>query len=759
MKPGRPSTTAAGVIVVLLLPACSGLKYATGERPLYTGSTVIWTEPPTHDPRGAKRELEELIQPAANGRIAGMRPAVALHNMIREPEEQKGIRHWLKNKVGSAPVYLDAIPLGDIDRAMVNRLNNRGHFSARCSHEVVPRGRTASVVFTVSPGPAHVISSLTIGSFSAGGIDSAMAAQQPLCPIHAGEPYDLSRLTAERARVAEQLRDQGWYRLRADDLVWAADTSSTDHAVALHLRVKPTTPAIKRLIHTIGRVTVHGDRDDVLPPVDTTVIDGIGYVSYLDMYRPPTILRGVFVRPGDRYSLSRTGTMQRFMNSYGVFRNVLVSHADDSLRPGVLHAQVDLLPQDRYSLFGEMSMVSKSNNFAGPGLRVGFKDRNFLRGAEQFTLDANGRFETQVSGADKGTNAYEIGFKAGLDIPRILLLPERDDPRPSTGTTHIAAGFGWFRRINLYGMRSAGASLSYSWRRDRKWWHDFQLLEVSYNDLYYASDDFQAFLDENPTIQRSFENQFIIGPGYTVTHSTRRTDRQRNWLVYSLGIDESCLLINWFMGQVKGERPEGGFELLGQPYSQYVRLRPELRFFHTVGDRSDQLVMRLLAHTGLAYGNTEVMPYVKQFYAGGTNSLRGFRARSVGPGSYVSPQDDDLLVDQVGDLKLEVNVEFRFTISGYLKGAWFVDAGNIWLLSEDLSRPGGEFHWDTFISETAVNSGFGLRIDPQVIVIRLDVAAPLRRPDLPPGDRWVFDDLYDDWKRNFILNIAIGYPF
>jgi outer membrane protein assembly factor BamA len=131
----------------------------------------------------------------------------------------------------------------------------------------------------------------------------------------------------------------------------------------------------------------------------------------------------------------------------------------------------------------------------------------------------------------------------------------------------------------------------------------------------------------------------------------------------------------------------------------------------------------------------------------------------VGPGSYITEQEGNFLVDQVGDLKLEMNAEYRFTLSGSVKGAVFADAGNIWLLTEDPSRPGGVFGWDTWVSEIALDAGIGLRIDPQVIVIRLDLAAPLRRPDLPAGDRWVFDDLDSKWNNNLILNIAIGYPF
>ncbi len=754
-----PHGTVLIALCAMLLASCTGLRYSTAERPLYTGFTVEWTEEPAYDAVGARHELADLVKPAANNSILGMRPMVALHNTIKEPKKQKGIRHWLKYKVGAAPVYLDQLPLDDINAAMVNRLHNRGHFSATCSHHIVRDGRKASVVFTVSPGEPHLIRSLRMGLADGDALDSAMTEMLPLCRMHVGEPYDLSRLTAERDRVTEQLRDRGWYRLRADDLVWAADTSLGDHSVALHLRVKPTTGTLKRRIHTIGSVTVHTDQDEVLPPTDTVRVDGVDLISYLGMYRPGPILRGVSVRPDDAYSLSRSAAMQRYLNSYGVFRNVLVAYADDTLRDAVLHARIALMPLKRFSLFSELNAVSKSNNFAGPGIRAGFVDRDLLGGAEQFTLDANGRFETQISGADAGTNAWEVGIKAGLAIPRMLLLPEPKGIRNSTPVTNIAMGFGLFRRVDLYGMRSAATGLGYAWHRDRKVWHDLQLLEISYNNLFYTTDEFNAFLDENPTIKRSFEDQFVVGFGYTYTRNTKNRDAQRNWLVYSLGVDESGNLLSLIFAGTRGPRPEEGYTLLDQRYSQYVRLRPELRWYHAVGARDAQVVTRLLAQTGISYGNTDVMPYVKQFYAGGTNSLRGFRARSVGPGSYITQQEGNFLVDQVGDLKLELNTEYRFTLSGFVKGAVFADAGNIWLLNDDPSRPGGVFAWDTWVSEIAMDAGIGVRVDPQVIVIRLDLAAPLRRPDLPAGDRWVFDDLDSKWNNNLILNIAIGYPF
>jgi outer membrane translocation and assembly module TamA len=745
--------------MVLLGTSCTGLKYATEERPMFTAYALRWAEAPPDDAKEAMRELESVVTPMPNNSLFGLRPTVALHNMVREPKKPKGLRNLLKYRIGNAGVYLDQVPLDDITRALQNRMNNRGHFSAMARYDVQHRNKKASVTWTVEPGPVHRIRSIRVGDPHGTGLDSALAAERGNLQVNAGMPYHLARLSSERDRLSDRLRNQGWFRLRSDDLVWVADTTVGGFGVDLHLHVKPRTSEGKRMAYTLGKVTVHGDRDDVLPPSDTTLVNGLHYVNYLGMYRPEIIARGVYLRPGDTYSLRRADLTQRHLTSFGVFRNVFINFVDDSLRLGVLNAEVLLMPQKRFSLFSELNAISKSNNFAGPGLKVGFRDRDLFRGAEQFTIDLNGRFETQIAGAGRGTNAYEISAKAGLSIPRMVLLPFLRTARSSVPQTNIELGYGLFRRVNLYGLESANAGIGYLWREDRRTWHDLRLLDVSFNNLYYTSDLFEEFLAQNPAIRRSFDEQFIIGFGYTWTRSTRRSTAQRHWAVYTLGGDEGGLLTSAIYRGIEGPRPEVGYTMFGQRFSQFVRFRPELRLFQTVGRGTDLIAFRMLAHAAYAYGNSNTVPFVKQFFAGGPNSLRGFPARSVGPGSYAGAQVENLLIDQVGDLRLEANLEYRFTMSGMFKGALFADAGNVWLLNEDPQRPGGRFDPQDFYREIAMNAGFGLRIDPEVIVVRLDLAAPLRRPDLPDGDRWVFNDLDARWRRNFILNIAIGYPF
>lgn len=743
--------------LVLLLSSCTGMKYATDEKPLFTDFSVEWAEPPVKDRKKLTQELENLVKPAPNNSIFGLRPTVALHNMVKEPKKPKGLKNLLRNKIGSAPVYLADVPLADIKAAMANRLNNHGYFAAESDFAIHRKGRKATVTITATPGTPHRYRNIIYGDSSAV-LECQLARTQKESPLRPGDLYDLTLLTDERFRVATQLRNRGWYKLKDHDLEFTADTSAANHLLDLALRVKPAIDEPTRARYTIGDIYVHGDYDELLQPNDTTWVDSLYYINTLNSYRPSTITRGVFLNKGRHYSERMENNTVRYLSSFGVFKNVDVKYTTDSLTPHTLKTDVYLTPLKRWTLFTEMNVIAKSNNFVGPGLRGGFKDRDLFRGAETFTADFNGRFETQVAGAQKGTNAYELGMKTALLFPRIVPFNFLRTARASVPTTRIELGYGIFRRINLYGLESFNTSLNYNWKQNPRIWHEVNLIDVSYNKLYFSSDAFTAFLNGNPAVQRSFEQQFIIGTGYTYTITSKHDKYLQGWVLASFGVDEAGNLLSALM-RPGTPRPDDGYKLFGTTFSQYVRFRPEIRYYQPLGPGGTQLASRVMVNFGLPYGNSTVLPYVKQFFSGGTNSLRAFRARSVGPGSYTGSDNNVVLTDQTGDIKFEVNSEFRFTIAGFFKGAIFADAGNIWLQNADPQRPGGEFKWPDALDDLAMGTGFGLRFDPQVIVVRLDLATPLRDPALPKGDRWVFDDLKPKIFDNVVFNIAIGYPF
>jgi outer membrane protein assembly factor BamA len=295
-------------------------------------------------------------------------------------------------------------------------------------------------------------------------------------------------------------------------------------------------------------------------------------------------------------------------------------------------------------------------------------------------------------------------------------------------------------------------NFGYSWSRTDRISHTFNPIEVNYTRVPEdsKSEEFNDYLEENPGVRRSFDEQFIVGAGYEFTYQA--TGSQRNDFFLRAGVDLAGNLLNIIYSAVDAPKDTlDRYIFLGVPFSQYIRTRLDLHNSFKF-NRSSALVARLSAGVGIPIGNSEILPYIKQFYVGGTNSLRSFIARSLGPGSELPPEGYN---DQTGDLRLEGNLEYRFTLSGSLKGALFMDAGNIWLFNEDPSRPDGNFHLATFMDEVAISTGWGLRWDFDFIVARLDFAYHLREPYLPAGERWAKGIKF--WDPT--INIAIGYPF
>jgi outer membrane protein assembly factor BamA len=438
---------------------------------------------------------------------------------------------------------------------------------------------------------------------------------------------------------------------------------------------------------------------------------------------------------------------------------------DDSL-PDRMNVNLYLTPVKKISISTEMSAAIKSNNFAGPGLNLIYKNRNLFAGAELLTLTLGGSFETQVSGESKGQTSYQVNLDGTLTLPRFVPFTlGGKTSRTYVPKTIFGGGFGIYSRVNLYTMHSFNTSIGYSWRRNERISHLFRPIESSYTRLTESTAEFEDYLNENPTVRKSFEEQFIVGGSYTFVNSNFHFNSRKHVFYLSESVDFAGNLLSLVtrITEKSWPSPENQHYVFGLPYSQFANLRSEFRYMLNI-NKKNQIAWRLIGGLAMPYGNSTTIPYIRQYYVGGTNSIRAFVARSLGPGTYSSTDSlNNTYIDQAGDIKIETNIEYRFDIYKYLKGAVFIDAGNIWLVNDDPQRPGGKFNTNTFYKEIAVGSGFGFRFDYNIIVLRIDLAYKLRKPYLPEGERWVFNDLdlgNKSWRReNILWNIAIGYPF
>jgi outer membrane protein insertion porin family len=783
------SVLAYGLILMTLLSGCTAMKLVPDKQVLYTGSDVDLV------PQGrvrAKKKIKELLDanilPKPNTSILGMRPGLWFFYKAGNPQK-KGLRSFMKNKLGQAPVYMEDIDAEQIAGVLEGHLINNGYFLANVTSDVSIQGKKGAVTYTAHVHRPYRIRDITFPRMDTlfTNIDSVKEDSY----IEPNQRYDLERLKAEQERIEHSLENLGFFYFDNRHLIFEADSSVGDRQIDLMLSLEPGVPEKATRVYRIGQVYVYADytlSDDTLSVSrDTTMVNGYHYIDKHDRYRPETITKVINFRAGNIYrNIDREYTLRHLM-SLGSFKFVDIRFQESKRDTFLLNTHIYLTPHLKKSLRAEAQLVSKSNNFVGPGLSLRFTNRNFLGGSERFEISANSSYEVQIARQiPEPLNAFELGVESNLSVPRILSPLKIDYPsRRYLPTTEFGLGFRLQQRIGFFRLNSFNLSAGYTWRENTLKTHELYPVDISYVKLGHESEEFKALLKTNPFLAGSFQNQFIIGSRYNYTLNTQLNEERlsefqerefaRSQFYFHGNVDIAGNLMNLLQRKFTDEETGDSTKIFGTVYSQFVRGELDFRYYFNF-DKHNKLATRIIIGSGYAYGNSKNLPYIKQFSIGGSNSIRAFPARSIGPGTFnindqLPPEqieqneavrDTRVFIDQRADMKLESSVEFRFDIINFLEGAVFIDAGNIWLIREE-ERPGGLFKKDEFLNQLAAGTGAGLRFDFNFFLLRFDLAFPLRKPWLPKNERWVHDEidvLSPSWRSdNLILNVAIGYPF
>lgn len=747
----------------IILSSCTGLSKLSENQYLLTKNELILKEKSNiAQYKKVREQLKEELKPKPNGKLLWMRPRLAFHNAFSEPKKEKGFKNWLKYKVGKEPALLNEKRIKNINLTFENRLYHIGHFNAKSQYEVSKKNKTAEVQFLVDAKEVFRIDTLYLPP-PTDTLSAAIHEINKRSIITNNIAYSLELLKNERARIDTELKNRGYYYFNNDYLLFLADTISENHMVKLKLIYKNDMPADAEKVYSIDKIFIAEDFKLENYAPDTTQLGDYSILSASNYMKPNIFLNSILTEKGELYSRTKHNNSLKQLMGLRSYKYVNARYAPSSNHKDKLDVFYQMTPSQKLSVSAEINAVSKSNNFAGPGVILSFKSRNSLRGAELFSLNLRGRFEKQVSGEEQGDTAYEVSADASLALPKLFPFNLKKLNKPFLPNSAITIGTGIYSRVSLYRFNTFSTGLEYTWRKNESVTHLFRPIDISFTNLADVSDEFKEFLLLNPSIKRSFEEQFIIGFSYNfIINKLKETNKSMYYL--NAGIDPSGNILAFLHGlTTSSENSDDKITVFGTPISQYFRIRTDFRYYFRTG-KETRIATRLYAGVGIPYGNSSVMPYIKQFYTGGTNSLRAFRARSVGPGSYIPPDSlQNVLVDQTGDIKLEGNIEYRFPIVGFLKGALFTDIGNIWLANADSLRPGGKFELERFHKEFAIGLGFGLRVDVDIVVIRFDWAFPVRKPWLPEENRWVFNeiDLFNrNWRKdNLLWNFSIGYPF
>jgi hypothetical protein len=723
-----------------------------------------------------KTQLAEISRPLQNTHIKlpfiGPYPyKVGVFYALGQGEVKKGLKGFLAKTTknfSEKPVFVNELIVKRNQENFTELLKTKGFFSAKVLGKLEPKGALAFVNYQIHLGNRHKIDSIEVLNGASDFHENFVNAALPL-GVSKGEYFDLEKIKLERIKIDQNLRKNGYFYFRPDYVgVWA---DSTNQSLAMEVKIGPKEeiPAIAKKQYQINDIFVNINKSSTeIIPHDEDSFDffrGLILDDQEKKYKENIFKDAIAFRPGTFFNTELQDITNTRMLGLANFKFIksrfeVINRLDSSL----IDVHYFLQTQKKKSLRFEANAITRSSGLAGSQLSLNWQNINTFKGAELLKLSALGGLEFQVGGdrdaAYRGN--YRLGFEGSLTVPKFLAPLVKIDPEISRvlPKTLIMLGYESFIKTGLYNLNSARASLNYAWTRGRGIEHNFRPLSVNF---IKASNISTVFIDEifaDPRLLVILENQFVAGGAYEITVQPKQYHRGN--LSYRANVDFAGNIFG-LIDKIRND-PEKTGRIFGEYYSQFLRTEQDVRYRYDI-NKSLQWANRAIIGVGLPYGNSLQLPFVNQFYAGGNNSLRAFRARGVGPGTYERSGSlaEQFLGNNTGDIKLEFNTEMRLKINNFLNTALFFDAGNVWMFKDEYIYGEGSLFSKNFYREMAVGTGIGLRFNLSFIIFRVDLATPLRKPWLPEGDRWVFNEWQlrnRAWRKdNFIWNIAVGLPF
>lgn len=754
------------LIISGVFASCSSTKNIPEDDQLFVGLTKIEYKNYEKNDHfvAVQEEVEAALATAPNGALFGS-------SYYRSPfpyglwiwnafsKSRSVFSKWMTKSFGKPPVLMSWV--NPELRANVTRelLRSNGYFDSSVEYNVITQKnpKKAKIGYTVNLGRLYRIDSLRYVNFPQRA-DSLIRATIGETLIHPGDPFKVSTLDAERTRLSNVFRNNGYYYYQPGYASYLADTISVPDTVQLRLQYADSVPANVRRKWYIGKVNLELRKDYMEELSDS--LEHRYFTVRFNGRKPPlrtrVILRDLKLRPRKLYSYDDYLQSANKITGTGLFSYVdfKFTPRDTTLRCDTLDLTLSCVFDKPYDFYVEANMVGKTSGKLGPGAVIGISRRNAFRGGEKLDININGSYEWQTGhnadGSSSEMNSYEYGANVSLEIPR-LLLPFWSRVRwYNTPSTILKASSSVINRSGYFKRHIVSGELTYNFQRTATSVHQFSPLILQYEYMTRMTSAFSDILEENPYLLVTMADQFVPKMRYTYTYSS--PTNYRSPIYWQVVVSEASNLLSLGYIMAGNKWNEKSKQLFKNPYAQFFKIETDFRKTWAVGDHS-QLVGHVSAGFIWSYGNSVSAPYSEQFYVGGANSIRAFNVRSIGPGAYHTDSEHASYMDQTGDIKLQANLEYRFRLFGNLYGATFLDAGNVWALRDDGYRTNSVFKVKNLLKETALGTGVGLRYDLEFFVLRLDWGVGLH---VPYKSGFYNISSFGDGQS---LHFAIGYPF
>lgn len=759
------------ITLVALLTSCSVNKFIPEEHYLLDEVHII-------------SDTEE-VQPSMFTSYIRQNPNAKWFSLVKVPmhiycmsgkDSTNSFNRFLQ-KLGDAPVIYDADVTQKSQREIEKAVRNMGYMRAKVELETEAKKNRMKVNYRIKAGRPYIIQHIAY-NIDDMTIYDFIEQDSVHSYLRAGMPFDVVALDNERNRITKLLQNNGYYKFHKDFIVYQADTVRNTFQVNLTMKLLPfqlkkeDTPT-KHQQYTIRNVNFL--TEDNLINLDNNYA---GYQSlqhkglqifYQDkMYiRPNTLANFNYIRPKELYSEQ---DVQNTYTSMGRLRALKYTNIrfDEVLEndSAQLDANVLLTKGKNQSLSFEIEGTNSAGDL-GAAASMTFQHRNVFKGSETFTMKVRGAYEA-ITGLQEGyenDDYKEYGVEASLNFPEFKFpFLSSDFKRKIRATSEVGLSFNSQNRPE-FTRTLASASWGYRWVDRMSSQHRFDLLDVNYIYVPWKSENFNDYLanltDRNSILIKSYEDQLIVRMGYTYTYNSAndktRTSTNRNSYSIRVNLEEAGNLL--YLGSKaihSTPKEDKGYVIANIPFAQYIKGDFDFARNWNIDERNS-IVFHIGMGVAYPYGNSQVLPFEKRYFSGGPNSVRGWSVRSLGPGSYKGTEGNMNYINHSGDIKLDINLEYRTHLFWKFNGAAFIDAGNIWNIRDYEEQEEGTFRFNRFYKQLAVAYGLGLRFDLDYLIIRFDGGMKAINPMRTGKDKYPF--LRPNFNRDFAFHFAVGYPF
>lgn len=747
-----------------LLAACSPTKYVPDGEYLLEEVRIVSD---TKEVKGG--DMKGFVRQQPNSKWFSL-AKIPLYTYSLSGRDSARLFNRFLRRIGEPPVIYDE---GEAERSRVEiekAVRNLGYIRATVGSDVrVRKRKRVTLTYDIRAGRPYVVDELhmEVGDTA---VRRVMEEDKDGSLLHEGMNFDINVLEAERQRIASLMNNSGYYRFNKDFVSFTADTVADTYKVGLTCRVRPYA------VDDGGRVLEHPRyrlrNVYFMPGVRDTLDnyfehDGYGFLSKggRPPIKPGVLADNAYVEPGELYNDSHVQRTYQSLGRLSALRNSNIHFAElegeDTLS---LDCYILLHQNKAKSLSLEVEGTNSAGDF-GAAASVTFQHRNIFRGSETFMVKVRGAYEA-ISGLTDGymnDNYTEYGVEASLNFPRFLMpFLSSDFKRRTRATSEV--GLMYTSQLRPEFERTlASVSWRYRWRRGSRFQHRIDLVDINYVYVPWISPSFRAQLEAETSsvLKYSYENLFILRTAYNLTFNSRGFNQGNSSMgndsyTVRFGLESAGNLLYGISKAAKLKRVDGKYSIFNIPYAQYVK--GDFDFVKNVSiDERNTLVFHVGLGMAYPYANSEILPFEKRYFSGGANSVRGWSVRSLGPGSFKSEGRNIDFMLQSGDIKLDLNVEYRTKLFWKLQGAAYIDAGNIWTFRDYVDQPGGQFRFNRFYKEIAVSYGLGIRLDFDFFVLRFDTGMKAVNPASEGKDRYPL--VHPSFRRDFAFHFAVGYPF